>query len=101
VRTPGVASVPVHPVPRAFVGSRLRPVAAPAGAANDDLDAEPSAEWLDAAALGPEDIDEDALATAMAEDELGAITHEEMALLEAGLVFGDNPTEVDGEEPDR
>jgi flagellar biosynthetic protein FlhB len=77
------------------------PGSAAAGTVNDDPDTEPSGEWLDAAALGPEDVDEDALATAMAEDELGAVTPEEMASLEAGLVLEDDPTEIDGEEPDR
>jgi flagellar biosynthetic protein FlhB len=57
--------------------------------------------WLDAAALGPADVDEEALAEAMAEDELADITPDEMASFEADLVAddasaeADDPTEID------
>jgi len=54
--------------------------------------------WLESAALGPADVDEEALAGAMAEDELGDITPDEIAEFEADLVTGDNSTDVDDEE---
>jgi flagellar biosynthesis protein FlhB len=57
--------------------------------------------WLDDAGLNPADVDEDALAVAMAEDELGDITPDEMAQLEAGLVLGEVSTGLDGEERER
>jgi hypothetical protein len=38
---------------------------------------------------------------AMAEDELGDITPDEMAQLEAGLVLGEVSTGLDGEERER
>jgi flagellar biosynthetic protein FlhB len=57
--------------------------------------------WLDGAALGPADVDEDALAVAMAEDELADVTTDEMAQLEAGLVLADDATHVDDEEQAR
>ncbi len=52
--------------------------------------------WLESAALAPADVDEDALAVAMAQDELGDITATEIAELEAGLVLGEaaNPKAV-------
>jgi flagellar biosynthetic protein FlhB len=57
--------------------------------------------WLDTAALSPADVDEDALAVAMAEDELGDISPAEMAQLEAGLVLGDDQTNPDDEDQER
>lgn len=59
---------------------------------------DPDDSWLEDAALGPDDVDEDALAVAMSEDELADMTPEEMAGLEAGLVLGDDPTAVDEEQ---
>jgi flagellar biosynthesis protein FlhB len=56
-------------------------------------------DWLDGAALSQSDVDEDALAAAMAEDELGDITADEMARLEAGLVLGDDSSDPDDEAP--
>jgi flagellar biosynthetic protein FlhB len=52
--------------------------------------------WMNDAALSADDVDEAALAEAMAEDELGDITPEEIAELEAGS--GDSDT---GEEQER
>jgi flagellar biosynthetic protein FlhB len=71
-------------------------------------DAAANGAWLDDAALGPADVDEDALAAAIAEDELGDVTADELARLEAGLVLGDESDEsesdesedVDDEEPE-
>ena len=55
--------------------------------------------WLDDAALTAEDVDEDALAVAMAEDELGDMTSDELARLEAGRVLGEDDTnDPDDEE---
>jgi flagellar biosynthesis protein len=55
--------------------------------------------WLDDAALTADDVDEDALAVAMAEDELGDMTSDELAQLEAGLVLGEEETnDPDDEE---
>ena len=51
--------------------------------------------WLDAAPVEPAEVDEDALAAALAEDELGDVTPEELAGLEAGLVLGDDPDSLD------
>jgi hypothetical protein len=44
-------------------------------------------------------VDEDALAAALAEDELGDMTPDEMARLEASLVLGDDSSDSDDEEP--
>jgi hypothetical protein len=69
-----------------------------------DAEADPDAttdvdeSWLDGAVLGAADVDEDALAVAMAEDELADMTPDEMALLEAGLVLGGDSTQPDDEE---
>ena len=59
-----------------------------------DTDGAVADAWLDAAALGPTDVDEEALAEAMAEDELGDITPDELAEFEADLV-ADDPDEID------
>ena len=78
--------------------------AAVSGTANADVDAVDGEAWLDAAALGPADVDEDALAAAMADDELGGMTPVELAQLEAGLLLGEDSedsTDVDGEELER
>ena len=65
---------------------------------NVDMDGDAGEAWLDAAALGPADVDEDALAAAMAEDELGGMTPEELAHLEAGLLLGNDSTDIDDED---
>jgi len=68
------------------------------------VDLDKGVEWLDAAALGTVDVDEEALAAAMADDELGSMTPEELAQLEAGLILGEDSedsTDVDGEELER
>jgi flagellar biosynthesis protein FlhB len=67
--------------------------------------------WLEAAALGPGDVDEVALAAALAEDDLSDVTPEELAELEArperlpgravADVLGDDNTDADGEEQER
>jgi flagellar biosynthetic protein FlhB len=64
-------------------------------------DADGGEVWLEAAALGPADVDEDALAAAMADDELGGMTPEELAQLEAGLLLGEDSTDIDTEEPEQ
>ena len=61
----------------------------------------PDDAWLDAAALSPDDVDEEALAVAMAKDELGDMTAVELAQLEAGLVLGDDSSDADDEDQDR
>ena len=59
----------------------------------------------DAGSLGSADVDEDALAAAIAADELADVTADELAQMEAGLALGDEPDEsdesnaVDDEEP--
>jgi hypothetical protein len=64
--------------------------------------AQPDDAWLDDAALTLDDVDEEALAAALAEDELGDMTPDELARLEAGLVLGsdeeDDPDTDDGEQ---
>ena len=64
--------------------------------------AQPDEAWLDDAALTLDDVDEDALAVALAEDELGDMTPDELARLDAGLVLGpdeeDDPDTDDGEQ---
>jgi flagellar biosynthetic protein FlhB len=62
---------------------------------------DPDEAWLDGAALTLDDVDEEALAVAMAEDELGDVTAAELAQLEAGLVLGDDPIDPDLEEQER
>ena len=60
--------------------------------------------WLDGAALAPADVDEEALAAALADDELGGMTPEELAQLEAGVLLGEDSedsTDADGEEIDQ
>ena len=61
-------------------------------------DAAPADDWLDEAALTAEGVDEEALAVAMAEDELGDMTNDELAQLEAGLVLGEDSGNPDDEE---
>jgi type III secretion system FlhB-like substrate exporter len=58
---------------------------APAAPADADAPADSPDAWLDDAALKDGDVDEDALATALADDELADMTSEEMAQLEVGL----------------
>ena len=58
----------------------------------------PDDAWIQTAALDPADVDEDALAEAMAEDELGDLTVEEMTQFEAGLTAGDDITGPEDEE---
>jgi hypothetical protein len=55
--------------------------------------------WLESAALGPDDVDEDALAEAMADAELGDLTPDEIAQFEAGLDTGDQTHVDQGEQP--
>jgi flagellar biosynthesis protein FlhB len=64
----------------------IDPIADVEFGANVDTRPETDDEWLADAALAPEDVDEDALAVAMAQDELKGMTPEELAQLEAGLV---------------
>jgi len=64
--------------------------------ADDRPDRDPG--WLDDAALTPEDVDEEALAAAMAADELGDMTPEELTQIEAGLVLGEDDDETADEE---
>jgi hypothetical protein len=63
----------------------------------DDVDSDDA--WLDSAALDPTDVDEEALAAALAEDELSDMTADEMARLEASLVLDDDSSDSDDEEP--
>jgi flagellar biosynthetic protein FlhB len=63
----------------------------------DDVDSDDA--WLDSAALDPSDVDEEALAAALAEDELSDMTADEMARLEASLVLDDDSSDSDDEEP--
>lgn len=67
----------------------------------DAADAAETAEWLDDAALTLDDVDEDALAAAMSQDELADVTAEELAQLEASLVLGDDPTDLPDTEQER
>jgi flagellar biosynthetic protein FlhB len=67
-------------------------------AAARESDAVPDDAWIDAAPVEPAEVDEDALAAALAEDELGDVTPEELAGLEAGLVLGDDPTSLDDDD---
>ena len=67
----------------------------------DAADAAETAEWLDDAALTLDDVDEDALAAAMSQDELADVTAEELAQLEAGLVLGDDTTDLPDTEQER
>jgi flagellar biosynthesis protein FlhB len=59
---------------------------------------ETASPWLEGESLSPAEVDEDALAAAMAEDELGDITTEEMAQIEAALALGDDSTVTDDPE---
>jgi flagellar biosynthetic protein FlhB len=68
--------------------------------ADQDLGTD-SADWLDDAALEPGDVDEAALAVAMAEDELADVTAAELAQLEASLVLGEDSTELVDTEQDQ
>jgi type III secretion system FlhB-like substrate exporter len=61
--------------------------------------AAPDEAWLDDAALTLDDVDEDALAAALAEDELGDMTPDELAQLDASLVLGQD-VEDEEDEPD-
>ncbi len=61
-------------------------------------DADGDEAWLDGAALEPADVDEEALAAAMAADELRDLTPDEIAQFEAGLVLGDDSTDIEEEE---
>jgi hypothetical protein len=75
-----------------------------ASVAEADANVDDGEAWLDGAALGPADVDEEALAAAMADDELGGMTPEELAQLEAGLMLGEDSedsTDADGEEIDQ
>jgi flagellar biosynthetic protein FlhB len=65
-----------------------------------DGDAAAADAWLDGAALRSADVDEDALAAALADDELGDITADELAQLEASLVLGDESSDVDAADVD-
>jgi flagellar biosynthetic protein FlhB len=76
----------------------LEAVALEPGAVAGAEDATPADDWLDEAALTAEDVDEEALAVAMAEDELGDMTNDELAQLEAGLVLGEDSDDPDDEE---
>ncbi|HEX7490712.1 MAG TPA: EscU/YscU/HrcU family type III secretion system export apparatus switch protein [Candidatus Limnocylindrales bacterium] len=76
-------------------------VAADFDAAVGRDDGAETAEWLDDAALAPGDVDEAALAVAMAEDELADVTADELAQLEASLVLGNTTTELVDTEQDQ
>ncbi len=69
--------------------------------ADTDGDGLEDDEWLESAALDLDDVDEDALAEAMAEDELADLTVDEIAQFEAGLADGDGPHSVQDEEQPR
>jgi len=75
----------------------LDAVALGLGAAAEARDVEPEDAWLDGAVLTAEDVDEEALAVAMAEDELGDMSKDELAQLEAGLVLGEDSDDPDEE----
>ena len=87
----------------------IDPVAPPAAgskprAAADldlELDGDPAvdAEWLESAALGLDEVDEEALAEAMADDELGDLTPDEIAQFEADLDGLDSAAADDEELP--
>jgi flagellar biosynthetic protein FlhB len=57
--------------------------------------------WLDSAALSLDDVDEDAVAAAMAQDELRDVTAAELAQLEAGVALGDNQIDPEVEDQER
>jgi flagellar biosynthetic protein FlhB len=62
---------------------------------------DPDDAWLDSAALSLDDVDEDAVAAAMAQDELRDVTAAELAQLEAGVALGDNQIDPELEEQER
>jgi hypothetical protein len=62
---------------------------------------DPEDAWLDSAALSLDDVDEDAVAAAMAQDELRDVTAAELAQLEAGVALGDNQIDPELEEQER
>jgi flagellar biosynthetic protein FlhB len=105
VRLYGGAPAPAgEPGPGGRAEAETDPAAGAAGGsataaqAGVDADADADEAWLDAAALGPTDVDEEALAAAMAADELGDLTPDEIAQFEAGLVLGDDSTDIEDEE---
>jgi hypothetical protein len=94
--TPNEADAVIDPVVETAAVSQARTAA--------DLDLELDGdsavddEWLESAALGLDEVDEEALAEAMAQDELGDITPDEMAQFEADL-DGLDSASADDEEP--
>jgi hypothetical protein len=71
------------------------------GYASLDEDAAADGAWLDDAALGSADVDENALAAAIADDELGDVTVDELAQLEAGLILGGEADEDESDDVDQ
>jgi hypothetical protein len=65
----------------------------PLGAVPGDATGEDA--WLESAVLGPDEVDEEALAQAMAADELSDITSDEMAEFEADLLADGDPATAD------
>jgi flagellar biosynthetic protein FlhB len=96
----GAATAPdavLDPVAPPAAGSKARAAA--------DLDRELDGdsavddEWLESAALGLDEVDEEALAEAMADDELGDLTPDEIAQFEADLKGMDSAAADDEELP--
>jgi hypothetical protein len=75
----------------------LEAVALGPGAVAESEAVESGDAWLDEAVLTAAEVDEEALAVAMAEDELADMTSEELAQLEAGLVLGEDSDDPDEE----
>jgi flagellar biosynthetic protein FlhB len=87
----------IDPVAPQAAGSKAR-----AAADLDlELDGDPTVDdaWLEAAALGLDEVDEEALAEAMADDELGDLTPDEIAQFEADLDGLDSAAADDEELP--
>jgi hypothetical protein len=87
----------IDPVAPSAAGSKAR-----AAAALDlELDGDPAVDdaWLESAALGLDEVDEEALAEAMADDELGDLTPDEIAQFEADLDGLDSAAADDEELP--
>jgi len=93
---PNQADAVIDPAVEAAVVSKAR--TAPALDLELDGDSAVDDEWLESAALGLDEVDEEALAEAMAQDELGDITPDEIAQFEADL-DGLDSTTTDDEEP--
>jgi dsDNA-binding SOS-regulon protein len=94
---PGDMDEVIDPIPGPGTGTGA---ATRAGVNLDqELDGDPALdEWLESAALGLDEVDEEALAEAMAQDELGDITPDELAQFEADLISGKDAAGADDVE---